>query len=174
MVTTPSAPAQHFLMFSGGQLYEFGQTEFPSLLPQLRGLRRPGCPSPALSKGTHDEVMKENHDIQIRIIPMLHWHSILNTESYFYQHMFTSVFQVYWSREDNGNSLSCREWKTSSASQWPLGNTPEPQIKEHLLLQEVWTTERCEKQTWVELSGFFQKVNQIWSWFAVDNYPYSF
>jgi hypothetical protein len=76
-------------------------------------------------------------DSQIRIIPMLHWHSILNKAFYFYQHIFTSVFQVYWSREDNGNSLSCREWKISSASLWPVGTTPEPQIKEHLLLQEV-------------------------------------
>jgi hypothetical protein len=73
----------------------FGQTEFPSPLPQHRGLRRPGCPSPALTKGTRNEVMKENLDSQIRIIPMLHWHTILNKASYFYQHIFTSVFHMY-------------------------------------------------------------------------------
>jgi hypothetical protein len=76
---------------------------------------RPGCPSPALSKDTHDEVMKPKLDSQIRIIPMLHSHSILNKASYFCQHMFTSVFQ---SREDNGNSLSYGEWKISWASLW--------------------------------------------------------
>jgi hypothetical protein len=48
--------------------------------------------------------------------------------------MFASVFQ---SREDSGNSLSCGEWKISFASLWPVGTTPEPQVKEHLPLQEV-------------------------------------
>jgi hypothetical protein len=95
---------------------------------------RPGCPSPALSKDTHDEVMKPKLDSQIRIIPMLHSHSILNKASYFCQHMFTSVFQ---SREDNGNSLSYDEWKISWAYLWPAGTTSETQIKVHLPLQEV-------------------------------------
>jgi hypothetical protein len=58
---------------------------------------------------------------------MLHWHTILNKASYFYQHIFTSVFHMYWSREDNGNSLSFWEWNISSASLWPIGTTPEPQ-----------------------------------------------
>jgi hypothetical protein len=65
---------------------------------------------------------------------MLHSHSILNKAADIYQHRFASIFQ---SREDNGNSLSCVDWKISCASLWPVGTTPEPQIKEHLPFQEV-------------------------------------
>jgi hypothetical protein len=68
------------------------------------------------------------------ILPMLHSHSIFNKASYICQHMFASVFQ---SRDDNGNSLSCGEWKISWDSLWPVGTTPEPQIKEYLPLKEV-------------------------------------